>query len=66
MKILPGFVNKKNYPKMLQEMIELSGSTLSINLCSQLITELQKTLARPLTDEDIEAAANFFVKHDSL
>jgi len=58
--------SKKNYPKMLQEMIELSGSTLSINLCSQLITELQKTLARPLTDEDVEAAANFFVKHDSL
>ena len=58
--------SKKKYPEMLQAMIEQSGSTLSINLCFQLITELQKTLARPLTDEDIESAANFFVKHDSL
>ncbi len=57
---------EKNYPEMLQKMIEQSGSTLSLNLCSQLITELQKTLARPLTDEDIESAATFFVKHDSL
>ena len=58
--------SKKNYPEMLQKMIEQSGSTLSLNLCTQLITELQKTLARPLTDEDIESAATFFVKHDSL
>ncbi len=58
--------SKKKYPEMLQKMIEQSGSTLSIKLCSQLITELQKTLARPLTDEDLEAAATFFVKHDSL
>ncbi len=58
--------SKKIYPKMLQEMIEQSGSTLSLNLCSQLITELQKTLARPLTDDDLESAASFFVKHDSL
>ncbi len=54
------------YPEMLQKMIEQSGSTLSLNLCSQLITELQKTLARPLKVEDLESAANFFVKHDSL
>jgi len=58
--------NKAIYPEMLQKMIEQSGSSLSLNLCSQLITELQKTLARPLTVEDIESAATFFVKHDSL
>jgi hypothetical protein len=58
--------SKKIYPEMLQKMIEQSGSSLSLNLCSQLITELQKTLARPLTDEDLESAATFFVKHDSL
>ena len=58
--------SKKYYPEMLQKMIEQSGSSLSINLCSQLITELQKTLSRPLKDEDLEAAARFFVKHDSL
>ena len=54
------------YPEMLQKMIEQSGSTLSLKLCSQLITELQKTLARPLTIEDLESAATFFVRHDSL
>ncbi len=58
--------SEANYPEMLQKRIEESGSTLSLNLCSQLITELQKTLARPLTVEDLESAANFFVKHDSL
>jgi len=58
--------SKKIYPEMLQKMIEQSGSSLSLNLCSQLITELQKTLSRPLTDEDLESAATFFVKHDSL
>ena len=57
--------SETNYPEMLQQMIEQSGSTLSLNLCSQLVTELQKTLARPLKVEDIESAANFFVKHDS-
>jgi hypothetical protein len=51
---------------MLQKMIEQGGSTLSLKLCSQLTTELQKTLARPLTIEDLESAAKFFVKHDSL
>ncbi len=51
---------------MLQKMIEESGSTLSPELCSQLIYELQKTLARPLRIEDVKSAANFFVKHDSL
>jgi GTPase SAR1 family protein len=55
-----------NYPEMLQKIIEQGGSTLSLNLCSQLVTELQKTLARPLKFEDIESAAHFFVKHDSL
>ena len=58
--------SETNYPEMLQKIIEQSGSTLSLNLCSQLITELQKTLARPLTIDDIESAATFFVKHDSL
>ena len=54
------------YPEMLQKIIEQSGSTLSLKLCFQLTTELQKTLARHLTIEDIESAARFFVKHDSL
>jgi len=50
----------------LQRMIEKKGSSLSLKLCLQLITELQKSMARPLTMEDVEFAAEVFVKHDSL
>jgi GTPase SAR1 family protein len=50
----------------LQRMIEKKGSSLSLKLCLQLITELQKSMARPLTMVDIEFAAEVFVKHDSL
>jgi len=50
---------------MLQKTIEKKGSSLSFKLCFQLITELQKTMARPLTIEDVELAAEIFVKHDS-
>jgi len=50
----------------LQRIIEKKGSSLSLKLCLQLITELQKTMARPLTIEDVELAAEVFVKHDTL
>jgi len=49
----------------LQKMIEKKGSSLSLKLCLQLVTELQKSMARPLTMEDVELAATIFVKHDS-
>jgi len=49
----------------LQKIIEKKGSSLSLKLCLQLITELQKSMARPLTMEDVELAAEIFVKHDS-
>ena len=51
-------------PGILQQLIEQQGSSLSLNLCEQLLTELQSTLARPLTNEDLELAADIFVKHD--
>ena len=50
----------------LQKIIEKKGSSLSLKLCLQLVTELQKNLSRPLTMEDVELAAEVFVKHDSL
>ncbi len=50
----------------LQKIIEKKGSSLSLKLCLQLITELQKSMSRPLTMEDVELAAEIFVKHDSL
>jgi hypothetical protein len=51
-------------PGILQQLIKQQGSSLSLNLCEQLLTELQSTLARPLTNEDLELAADIFVKHD--
>jgi GTPase SAR1 family protein len=53
-----------DFPTILQQMIEKRGSSLNLNLCEQLLAELQKTLARPLTIEDLNLAADVFVKHD--
>ncbi len=54
----------EEFPSILQQMIEKRGSSLNINLCIQLLAELHKTLARPLTIEDLNLAADVFVKHD--
>ena len=56
--------NDDDFPYMLQQLIEKQGSSLTLNLCEQLLSELQKTLARPLTAEDLQLAADVFVKHD--
>jgi len=58
--------SEKDFPKELQILIEKKGSSLSLKLCEQLITELQKTLSRPLTVDDIEMAAEIFVKQESI
>ena len=55
---------ESDFSRLLKQMIEKRGSSLSLNLCQQLLTELQKTLARPLTIEDVSLAAEVFVKHD--
>jgi len=54
----------EEFPGILQQMIEKRGSSLSLNLCEQLLAELQSTIARPLTIEDLDLAADVFVKHD--
>ncbi|MFX1497722.1 MAG: Rab family GTPase [Promethearchaeota archaeon] len=54
------------FPKQLQTMIENKGSSLSLKLCEHLINELETTLGRPLTVEDIETAANIFIKQENL
>jgi GTPase SAR1 family protein len=55
-----------DFTKELQKLITEKGSSLSLNLCENLISELQKSLDRPLTIEDIKLAADFFVKQESL
>ncbi len=55
-----------DFTKELQKIIEEKGSSLSLNLCENLITELQKSLDRPITIEDIQLAADFFVKQEQL
>jgi len=48
----------------LQKLIELKGSSLSINLCKQLINDLQTALSRTITKEDLEMVADVFVKNE--
>ena len=55
---------EEEFPSILQQLIEKRGSSLTLKLCEQLLSELQSTLARPLTIEDLELAAEIFVKHD--
>ena len=54
-----------NFPRTLQNLIEQKGSSLSLKLCEQLVRELRNTLARTLTLEDIQMAADVFVKQES-
>ncbi|MFX0022218.1 MAG: ADP-ribosylation factor-like protein [Candidatus Hermodarchaeota archaeon] len=55
-----------DFTKELQNFISEQGSSLSLKLCENLISELQKSLERPLTIEDIKLAADFFVKQEKL
>lgn len=55
---------ENEFPIILQQTIEKRGSSLPLNLCEALLDELQNALARPLTIEDLELAADVFVKHD--
>ncbi|MFX1390314.1 MAG: ADP-ribosylation factor-like protein [Promethearchaeota archaeon] len=55
-----------DFTKELQQIITKKGSSLSLELCQSLITELQKSLGRALTLEDIETAAEFFVKQEQM
>jgi len=65
--ILPESAKERSeYPKTLQRIIEKKGSSLSLRLCNQLISELEKTLSRPLTAADIKMAAETFVKQEKL
>jgi hypothetical protein len=55
-----------DFTRELQKIIESRGSSLSLNLCKNLITELERSLGRPLKLEDIQLAADFFVKQEQL
>jgi len=55
-----------DFTKEIQKIIIQKGSSLSLKLCENLITELEKSLGRPITINDIELAADFFVKQEQL
>jgi hypothetical protein len=55
-----------DFTKELQKIITEEGSSLSLTLCQKLLTELQKSLDRPLNIEDVRLAAEFFVKQEKL
>jgi GTPase SAR1 family protein len=53
-----------DFSEELQKIISEKGSSLSLKLCEQLITELAQSLGRALTIEDVKMAAEFFVKQE--
>ncbi len=55
-----------DFPQKLQALIENYGSSLSLKLCEHLINELKTTLARPLTTNDLETAAEIFVNQENF
>jgi len=55
-----------DFTKELQKIITERGSSLSLPLCQKLITDLEKSLERPLTIQDVKLAAEFFVKQEKL
>jgi GTPase SAR1 family protein len=55
-----------DYAKDVQKIISQKGSNLSLKLCELLVSDLEQSLGRPLTEEDIELAADFFVKQEQL
>ena len=55
-----------DYAKELQKIITEKGGSLILKLCEQLIQDLVLSLGRPLTIEDVELAADFFVKQEQL
>ena len=57
-------IGKIDYPLELQKLIEQKGSSLSINLCKQLLTDLQTALSRSITNEDLEMVATVFVENE--
>ncbi|MHA2128508.1 MAG: Rab family GTPase [Promethearchaeota archaeon] len=55
-----------DFTQELQRMILNKGSSLSLALCQKLVTELAQSLGRPITIEDVELAAEFFVKQEQI
>ncbi len=53
-----------DYTTELQKLITEKGGSLSLNLCEQLVQDLEQSLGRQLTIEDVELAADFFVKQE--
>jgi len=53
-----------DYTRELQRIITEKGSDLSLQLCNQMVIDLEKSLGRALTIEDIQMAADFFVKQE--
>ncbi len=53
-----------DFAKDVQKIISDKGSDLSLKLCELFVTDLEQSLGRPLTSDDIKLAADFFVKQE--
>ena len=59
-------ITPSDFAKKLQDLIRKYGSSLSLELCDHLLSELKKTFSRPLTLQDVETAAKIFVNQEKL
>jgi GTPase SAR1 family protein len=55
-----------NFTDELQKIISEKGSSLSLKLSETLLADLEKSLGRQLTIDDVTSAAEFFVQQDQL
>lgn len=55
-----------DFTRELQKIISEKGSSLSLKLCEKLVTNLEQSLGRIITIEDIKLAADFFVKQEQM
>ncbi len=54
-----------DFVNAIQILIEQKGTSLSQNLCREYIIEMQKSLAGPITLEDLKFAAESFIKFEN-
>ena len=55
---------EKDFSLALQKILKIKNADLSLDLCKQFINNLQESLNRPLTFEDLKIAADKFIFHE--
>jgi len=54
-----------DFVNALHQLIQMQGSSLSLKLCAEFVEEMQSTLERPLSLQDLRTAAELFIKQEN-